>query len=112
LNSLMVSGGGFCSTSAGRWMPMSVTTAQDVGCWSLWNGYLQDDSTRQSREWFVRHGCPLKIIHTSGRAAAGDLCAFATAMNTCQIIPVHGDKCDRVDLPNLRRMPNGVTVEL
>lgn len=87
-------------------------TAQDVWCWSLWNGYLKNESSRKGREWFGKHGCPMVKIHTSGHAAESDLRAFAAALNARHVIPVHGDKWDKVNLPNLCRAPDGKPIAL
>lgn len=66
-----------------------IPTEKDTWVWSLWSGYLKQDSTRKVRDFFAP--CQKKYIHTSGHASQEDLQRFAKAMNPNILIPVHGE---------------------
>ena len=57
--------------------------------YSLWEGYLAEDSARPWREWLERHGIPMTIIHTSGHASPADLRRFAAAIAPRMLVPIH-----------------------
>ena len=48
--------------------------------YSMWDGYLKEESTQRVRKWLEDKGIPLEIIHTSGHASVGDLKCFAAAL--------------------------------
>jgi len=85
-----------------------IPTSDDAWCWSMWSGYLKNDSGKKTQEWFDKHHCPAKHLHTSGHASVADLRAVANAINAKQVIPVHGtDWAGETDIPNLRHLKNG-----
>lgn len=66
-----------------------VPTERDTWVWSMWNGYLEQDSTRLMREYFAP--CQKAYIHSSGHATPEMLREFAEAMQPAMLIPVHGE---------------------
>lgn len=87
--------------------------ADDAWVWSLWNGYLKNESTRAVLEYMKPCGDPLQI-HTSGHASLDFLRRFAQAVNPELLIPVHGDSwaAQADTFPNLRVVENGEVVAL
>jgi len=67
-----------------------VPTKDDTWVWSMWNGYLEQESTLPMREFFAP--CRKAHIHSSGHAPMDTLKHFAEAMRARVIIPVHGKK--------------------
>ena len=65
-------------------------TVDDTWVWSLWNGYLEQESTLPMRDFFAP--CQKAYIHSSGHASLDILQKFAKAMRAKVIIPVHGEK--------------------
>ncbi len=49
--------------------------------YSMWQGYLKEDSSRRVLDWLDRHGIAWHALHTSGHALAADLQRFATALD-------------------------------
>ena len=66
-----------------------VPTEDDAWVWSLWNGYLEQESTLPMREFFAP--CQKAYIHSSGHASLDVLQKFAKAMQPKMLIPVHGE---------------------
>ena len=67
-----------------------VPTEDDAWVWSMWNGYLEQESTLPMRDFFAP--CKKAYIHSSGHASPDTLKHFAEAMRARMIIPVHGEK--------------------
>ena len=57
--------------------------------YSMWQGYLKDESTAGVREWLEERGIPLEVIHTSGHASVADLRRFAAALAPRVLVPIH-----------------------
>ena len=57
--------------------------------YSLWSGYLEDKSTKDMRDWLVKHRIPLYKIHTSGHASPMDLKRLVAAIAPKVVVPVH-----------------------
>ena len=57
--------------------------------YSMWQGYLKDESTAKSRKWLEERGIPLEVIHTSGHASVADLKRFAAALSPRMLVPIH-----------------------
>jgi len=65
-----------------------VATPDDALVWSMWRGYLKENSPTQ--DWFRPTGQKIDFLHTSGHASTEDLLAFAQAVQAKRVIPVHG----------------------
>ena len=63
--------------------------------YSMWPGYLGDESTRRVREWLAEKGIPLEIVHTSGHASVADLQRFADALAPSMLVPIHSFETGR-----------------
>lgn len=63
--------------------------------WSMWDGYLKEESSRRFLEFLGRQGMDLgapaglKVIHTSGHADLETLKSFAASLAPKTIIPIH-----------------------
>lgn len=57
--------------------------------WSMWPGYLRDESAEQSLRIFRRNGVLLHQIHTSGHASAEDICELVGRLGARQVVPIH-----------------------
>ena len=63
--------------------------------YSMWEGYLKEDSSRRVLKWLEDHDIPRGILHTSGHASVADLQRFAAALAPCGLVPIHSFKTDR-----------------
>ena len=63
--------------------------------YSMWQGYLEDESTGKVRAWLAEKGIPLEIIHTSGHASVADLKRFAGALAPRTLVPIHSFETGR-----------------
>ena len=63
--------------------------------YSMWQGYLVDESTGKVRAWLAEKGIPLEIIHTSGHASVADLKRFAGALAPRTLVPIHSFETGR-----------------
>jgi ribonuclease J len=57
--------------------------------WSMWPGYLEDQSMIAFREFLDRHEIPLRVVHASGHATVEDLVRLVEAMKPERIVPIH-----------------------
>ena len=82
--------------------------------YSMWQGYLKDESTARTREWLDEHGIPLEVIHTSGHASVADLRRFAAALSPRQLVPIHSFETGRFGefFDNVVRQKDGVWWEV
>jgi ribonuclease J len=82
--------------------PSMATDLDEAGClneakliYSLWEGYLKDESISPFLNWLDRHGILMSRIHTSGHASISDLQRLARAINAKMVVPVHLFKAER-----------------
>jgi ribonuclease J len=89
-----------------------VPTEDDAWVWSLWKGYLEQESTLPMREFFAP--CQKMCIHSSGHASPDILRRFAEAMQPQMLIPVHGGTWEdhRAAFANFHMLQNGEPVIL
>ena len=57
--------------------------------YSMWEGYLKQESSRRVLNWLKIHGVPRRTIHTSGHASVADLKRFAAAVAPRALVPIH-----------------------
>ena len=78
--------------------------------YSMWQGYLEDESTARTRRWLDERGIPLEIIHTSGHASVADLKRFAAALSPRRLVPIHSFETARFGefFGNVVRQEDGV----
>jgi ribonuclease J len=84
-----------------------VPTQEDTWVWSMWNGYLERESTLPMREFFAP--CQKAYIHSSGHASPDILRRFAEAMQPKALIPIHGGawKDRQTTFANFHMLQNG-----
>ena len=63
--------------------------------YSMWEGYLKEDSSRRVLDWLARHEMPHRVLHTSGHASVADLQRFAAALKPRGLVPIHSFEADR-----------------
>lgn len=63
--------------------------------WSMWPGYLHEDSGKRFQELLQSEGIPLMVDHTSGHASVADLQRLAVALDARRVIPIHTEGADR-----------------
>lgn len=63
--------------------------------YSMWDGYLKEDSSRRVLRWLECHGIAWAPIHTSGHASTADLQRFAAALAPCALVPIHSFETGR-----------------
>ena len=78
--------------------------------YSMWQGYLKDESTAKVREWLDARGIPLEVIHTSGHASVADLRRFAAVLAPRMLVPIHSFETGRFGefFDNVVRQEDGV----
>lgn len=91
-------------------------TLSKAGCldratavWSLWPGYLKEDSGHRLVKFLESHGIPMLRHHTSGHASTADLQRLATAINPSSLVPIHSFGSDRFSefFTNVSVQPDG-----
>ncbi len=95
--------------------PKGITpNPDDVWCWSMWRGYLENADGALVSKWFEQGGSRAAHIHTSGHASPAVLRAFAHAMNAKQFVPIHGVawEGDTTGFPTIRRLADGESMTL
>ena len=63
--------------------------------YSMWDGYLKEESTQEVTKWLKEKGIPWGGIHTSGHASVVDLQRFAAALAPRQLVPIHSFETSR-----------------
>ena len=63
--------------------------------YSMWEGYLKQESSQRVLKWLKVHGIPRRTIHTSGHASVADLKRFAAALAPRALVPIHSFKTGR-----------------
>ena len=63
--------------------------------YSMWEGYLRQESSLQVLKWLEQHGIPRRTIHTSGHASVADLKRFAVAVAPRVLVPIHSFETGR-----------------
>ena len=78
--------------------------------YSMWQGYLKEESVQKVTEWLETNGIPWESIHTSGHASVADLQRFATALAPRSLVPIHSFETDRFAefFDNVDRKEDGV----
>ncbi|CAK7026038.1 MAG: Ribonuclease J [Desulfovibrio sp.] len=66
-----------------------VPDENDVWVWSLWKGYLEQESSQKMKDFFAP--CRMEYIHSSGHASPDVLLNFTEAMRAKMLVPVHGE---------------------
>lgn len=60
--------------------------------YSIWEGYLREDSFKAVKQFLKENRIKLETIHTSGHAYVEDLQRFVEALKPKEIIPIHTSK--------------------
>lgn len=63
--------------------------------WSLWEGYLDQQTGRRLRALLAEAEVPLLHHHTSGHADVEDLLRLADAFAPARIVPIHSEAADQ-----------------
>ena len=63
--------------------------------YSMWSGYLKEESAQKVLDWLDAHGIPHDSIHTSGHASVADLQRFAKALAPRKLVPIHSFETPR-----------------
>ena len=87
-----------------------IPNGQDAWVWSMWTGYLEQESNRSMHEFFAP--CRKEYMHSSGHASPDLLKRFAEAMQPQVLIPVHGEAWGvwKKQFPNCSIMSNGQSI--
>ena len=63
--------------------------------YSMWEGYLKENSPQGVVTWLEDNGIPWPVIHTSGHASLVDLQRFAAALKPRRLVPIHSFETNR-----------------
>ena len=82
--------------------------------YSMWEGYLEEESTRRVTRWLEENGIPWQVLHTSGHASVADLQRFAAALAPRRLVPIHSFETARFVefFDNVDRQEDGVWWEV
>jgi ribonuclease J len=76
--------------------PSMATDLEEAGCldgakliYSLWEGYLKEESIFPFLNWLDCHRIAMSQLHTSGHASISDLQRLARAINAKTVVPIH-----------------------
>ena len=77
--------------------------------WSMWPGYLENDSGQRFETWRTDRGIPLVIHHSSGHAHVPDLQRLVDAIAPKRVVPIHSFAGDRFEefFPRVERRGDG-----
>jgi ribonuclease J len=77
--------------------------------WSMWPGYLQDESGVALRTFLDHRGIPHSIHHSSGHAHVPDLRRLVDALSPARVVPIHSAAGDHfgAHLPGVDRRADG-----
>ena len=77
--------------------------------WSMWQGYLEMERTREFRHWITEQNLPFQKIHTSGHASIPDLQRLAESISPKKLVPIHTFEPDQftVLFENVTLQPDG-----
>jgi ribonuclease J len=113
---------GKLSETPAKWVPMVrpslirdyapkgiMPNPEDAWCWSMWQGYLNNEDGALVRKWFEDGGSRAIHIHTSGHASPADLRSFAQAVDAKHLVPIHGFAWDgdTQGFGSIRRLADG-----
>jgi ribonuclease J len=89
-----------------------VPDENDAWVWSMWKGYLDDESSNTIKGYFAP--CKMEHIHCSGHASPESLLKFAKAVSPRMLIPVHGKAIEMQNrnFPNLRIAQDGEWIDI
>jgi ribonuclease J len=86
-------------------MTFRMSMAEDLeraGClegaravWSLWSGYLEEESGRELLRFLDGHGISLETLHTSGHAGLEDMQRLMEAIKPGCVVPIHSEAAFR-----------------
>ena len=78
--------------------------------YSMWEGYLQQDTSQRVIAWLKRNSIPFGTIHTSGHASVRDLQRLAKALAPKRLVPIHSFETARFGeyFANVERQKDGV----
>lgn len=78
--------------------------------YSMWQGYLKDETGRKVTKWLEDNDIPLQTIHTSGHASVADLRRFASALAPRRLVPIHSFETARFGefFDNVAQQEDGV----
>jgi ribonuclease J len=79
--------------------------------WSIWPGYLRDESGIALQTWASERGIPLSHHHASGHAFVPDLRRLVDALAPERVVPIHSFAGDRYSelFPRVDRRHDGET---
>ena len=82
--------------------------------YSMWQGYLKDETGQKVTKWLRDNNIPLQTIHTSGHASVADLRRFASALAPRRLVPIHSFETDlfREFFDNVVQQEDGVWWEV
>ena len=82
--------------------------------YSMWKGYLKEESTLRVTGWLEERGIPWQVLHTSGHASVADLQRFAAAIAPRRLVPIHSFETARFVefFDNVDRQEDGVWWEV
>ena len=63
--------------------------------YSMWDGYLEQDSSRRVLKWLDDHDIRWHVLHTSGHASVTDLELFTAALAPRALVPIHSFETSR-----------------
>ena len=63
--------------------------------YSMWQGYLKQDTSRKVVKWLEDHGIPWRVVHTSGHASVADLKHFSGTLAPRALVPIHSFETGR-----------------
>jgi ribonuclease J len=77
--------------------------------WSMWPGYLKEDTQKTLLSFLEERSIPLSIEHTSGHASIPDLQRLAVALAPKRVVPIHSFGSARFEdlFPGVEQHPDG-----
>ena len=84
-----------CRTSAARELESSGVLLDADAVWTMWEGYLAEESMATFTRMLRRNGVAITCLHASGHAHVTDLQRLVEAMRPRRVVPIHTAYPDR-----------------
>jgi ribonuclease J len=75
--------------SMAREFAAAIPLERAAAIWSMWAGYLENESGRRTHQWLTDHAIPLHHLHASGHAMVKDLQRLAVTIDPRVVVPIH-----------------------
>lgn len=85
------------SSTARELIKHGVLDSRGVVVWSLWDGYLEQQSGVALKKQLEDNAIGMRHLHTSGHASIKDLRRLVSAVSPSRVVPIHSEATSRFE---------------